>query len=210
MKAPETDRVEQVLVTRARLFREEQQVYIRFSDSAREELCEAIEDRVHHLREEGVVTESHDALLGQLRGLRSRFVDLDCITRSLLLQMDRKDPQILEEVLSLINAMLSLELEGRLVQRRVALAAVYRDYVGGHSLQLRNLSFDVDNITAKRFHSLVSEVRDIQAREYGRNDAFTHKDLFERAVALMDANRDLIARMGAPTLLREESAGRQE
>ena len=196
--------VGQALVARARLFREEQNEYIQYADAARDSLFQSIESRLRDLKEEGVVGDTHDSLLNQLRGLRNRFAEVDAITRSLLLQIDENDPNVLEEILSFMAALYSLELEGRSVQKRVALAAVFRDYLGGHSVMMRNLSFDVDNFTAKRFHSLTNEIREIQNRVYGRQDPFTHKELFERAIALLDANKDLVARMGTPNIFNSD------
>ena len=111
----------QRLIEFAQTFCANQEAYLAYVGVARDALTEMIEERIKDRREAGVATDGHDALLNQLRGLRSRFVDLDAIAKSLLLLVDRSystesDEVVWEEVLGHINALQGIELEGRAAQ----------------------------------------------------------------------------------------------
>jgi hypothetical protein len=178
-----------------------QEAYLAYVGVARDALTVMIEERIKDRREAGVATDGHDALLNQLRGLRSRFVDLDAIAKSLLLLVDgsesaESDEVVWEEILGHINALQGIELEGRAAQMRAALAAVLRDYV-----EIRSLKLDVEAYTAKRFHGLTSQIREVQRRRYSRDDSFTPEDCLERLIAFGSANVELLAQIGSPAIL---------
>ncbi len=190
----------QRLIEAAQKFCSKNQAYLDYVKTVRETLSNLIEERIEDLRSAGVASDAHDALLNQFRGLRSRFQDLDAITRSLLLLSDKTDELVWEELLGHINALLGLELEARSAQMRAAMAAVIRDYVGGHSVETRSLKLDVEAYTAKRFHALTNQVRDVQRRRFSRDDTFTPEDLLERLVAMGSANVESLAALGSPSL----------
>ena len=196
----------QRLIEFAQTFCANQEAYLAYVGVARDALTVMIEERIKDRREAGVATDGHDALLNQLRGLRSRFVDLDAIAKSLLLLVDgsesaESDEVVWEEILGHINALQGIELEGRAAQMRAALAAVLRDYVGGHAVEIRSLKLDVEAYTAKRFHGLTSQIREVQRRRYSRDDSFTPEDCLERLIAFGSANVELLAQIGSPAIL---------
>lgn len=194
------DALSQCLINVAQRFCSKNQAYLDYVKAGRETLSNMIEERIEELRSAGVASDAHDALLNQFRGLRSRFQDLDAITRSLLLLSDKADEMVWEELLGHINALIGIELEARSAQMRAAMAAVIRDYVGGHSVETRTLKLDVEAYTAKRFHALTNQVRDVQRRRFCRDDTFTPEDMLERLVAFGSANVESLASLGSPSL----------
>jgi len=188
------------LARRARNLREREAVYFNYVDVSASALAAMAAARTAEFREEGQNIEAHDTLLAQLKGLRTRFSELDALARSLLLLAEEKgdEAMVWEEVLAVMNALQALEMEARAAQSRAALAAVFRDYMGEKGAKTRKLSLEVNSHLVRRFNALAVEVRDIQAADYGRKDSFTHGNLLERLVALGSANPGLLVQMGAP------------
>lgn len=203
-KDGQTKRVEAehgyALAQRARKFREREQTYYQYVEATSAALAEMMSSRTAELKVSGRGTDAHDNLLEQLRGLRARFTEVDAITRSLLLNVEENGEKAIvwEEVLASMNALQALEMEARAAQTRAAQAAVFRDYMGENGDQTRRFSVDVNLHLARRFNSLVAEVRDIQASVFGRRDSFSPGNLLERLIALGAANPRLVAQMGVP------------
>lgn len=188
------------LARRARNLRDKQAVYVNYVDVCSSALSAMTASRVAELREEGLNTEAHDALLAQLRGLRTRFTELDGLSRSLLLLAEEKgsDSVVWEELLGVMNALQAVEMEARAAQNRAALAAVFREYMGERGSRTRKVTMEVNSHLARRFNALGTEVRELQAMNYGRKDAFTQGNLLERLVAIGEANPELLVQLGAP------------
>lgn len=188
------------LARRARNLRDKQAVYVNYVDVCSSALSTMTATRIAELREEGLNTEAHDALLAQLRGLRTRFTELDALTRSLLLLAEEKGSEAIvwEELLGVMNALQAVEMEARAAQNRAALAAIFREYMGEKGSRTRRLTMEMSTHLARRFNALTTEVRDIQTMNYGRKDAFTPGNLLERLVAIGEANPELLVQLGAP------------
>jgi len=188
------------LARRARNLRDKEAVYFNYVDVCSSALSAMAQARTAEFREEGQSTEAHDALLAQLKALRTRFSEVDALARSLLLLAEEKgyESMVWEEVLAVMNALQSIEMEARAAQSRAALAAVFRDYMGEKGAKTRKLQFDVGSHLARRMNALMVEVRDIQTDRFGRKDAFTPGDLLERLVALGCADPERLVLMGAP------------
>jgi hypothetical protein len=190
------------LAQRARRFREREQAYFQYVETTAAALSEMMSSRTAELKGAGGGTDAHDNLLEQLRGLRTRFSELDALARSLLVIVEEKGDQAMvwEEILAVMNALQSLEMEARAAQTRAALAAIFREYMGEQGDRTRQLSLEVSSHLARRFTGLLSEVRDVQFDIFGRRDSFTARNLFERLIALGAANPQLVAAMGDPLI----------
>lgn len=193
----------QSLLESAREFRGREKVYSDYVGAARETLITQVEERIQTLRDQGVATDATDSLLNQLRGLRSRHQEVDAITRSLLLQSG-SDPVVMEELVAAITALVAMELEAKTAQSRHAMAAVLREYLGGHDRSMRDLVFRVESTTSRSFNSLLMQVRERQSHLFGRSDTFTKEDLLTRLLALGSVHRDLLAGLGSPALVNLE------